>query len=210
MNRTQGWARAAVLLLVAAAAGCQLPYFLMPKEPKRKVAAEYDKLVGRNIAIVVWTDQATLDEDYMARYRIADQIRYHLSRAIKNVKFTDIRDLIDFQENSGSDWEGMKNADIGRRFKADVVLRCDVLEYTTRASDAREVRKGRVRATINVFDAKGNDADRAVFATEVAASYPTDTKTDILSSSDVDILNGTLRVFGERVAQKFSEHEVSY
>src|SRR5262249_6470103 len=58
------------LAIVATAAGCQEQYFLMLKEPKKKVGAEFGKLEGKTSAIVVWCDQATLDQDPNARYRV--------------------------------------------------------------------------------------------------------------------------------------------
>lgn len=196
--------------LLIAQSGCQSAYFAMLKEPKKKIAAEFDKLSGKTVAIVVWADQATLDEDYAARYRTADAVRYFLSRDMKDVKLVDIREITRFQESSGNDWEGMTNAELGKEFKADFVLRIDLLEYTTRARDSREVRKGHVRATVSVYDVTKPGSDRAVYGTEVAAAYPTDAKVDIMNASDSSILNGALQIFGEKVAQKFVEHEESY
>jgi len=189
---------------------CQSAYFMMLNEPKKKIAAEFDKLGGKPVAIVVWADQATLDEDYAARYRTADAVRYHLSQQLKDAKLIDIREITRFQESSGNDWEGMTNAELGKEFKADFVLRVDLLEYTVRAREAREVRKGRIRATVSVYDVTKPGSDRPVYGAEIAASYPQDAKTDVINASDSSILNGALAIFGEKVAQKFVEHEESY
>jgi len=198
------------LAIVATAAGCQEQYFLMLKEPKKKVGAEFGKLEGKTSAIVVWCDQATLDQDPNARYRVADTVRYYLARDIRKAKFVNVRDITDFQDKSGSDWEGMTNAELGKRFRADYVIRVDLVEYTARARDAREVRKGRIRATVSVFDVEGPSGERPVYSTDVTASYPQDSRTDVMNASDLDIINGALRAFGEKVAQKFHEHEESY
>ncbi len=190
---------------------CQNAYFLaMLNEPKKKIAPEFDKLGGKPVAIVVWADQATLDEDYAARYRTADAVRYHLTQKIKDAKLVDIREITRFQESSGNDWEGMTNAELGKEFKADFVLRVDLLEYTVRARDSREVRKGRVRATVSVYDVTKPGADHPVYGKEISAVYPPDGKTDVMNASDSSILNGALAIFGEKVAQKFVEHEESY
>lgn len=206
--------RSSRLLFVAmllALSSCQGAYFAaMLNEPKKKISAEFDKLSGKTVAIVVWADQATLDEDYAARYRTADAVRYYLSRDMKDVKLVDIREITRFQESSGNDWEGMTNAELGKEFKADFVLRIDLLEFTARARDSREVRKGRVRATVSVFDVNKPGSDRAVYGNEISASYPQDAKVDVMNASDASILNGALQIFGERVAQKFVEHEESY
>src|SRR5262249_18285030 len=158
--------------------------------PKKKVSAEFDKLDGKTTAIIVWADQATLDEDFAARYRVADTLRYNISKSIKGAKLVDIREITDYQETTGSDWEGKTNAELGKHFKADYVMRVDLLEYTTRARDAREVRKGRIRATISMFDMNKPNPDKAVYGTEISASWPPDTRTNILAASDADILSG--------------------
>lgn len=198
------------LACALSAAGCQGAYFLFPKEPKKKVTAEFDKLPGKNIALIVWADQATLDTDFAARYRTAEAVRYFLSRSVKGSKFVDLRDITDFQERSGTDWESLSNAELGRRFKADYVMRIDLLEYTPRARDAREVRKGQVRGGVSLFDVSQPGPDRSIYTTEVMASWPPTSNYDVLNYSDIDILNATLRVFGERLAQKFIEHEEAY
>jgi hypothetical protein len=201
---------AALALGLLFAGACQLPYFLMAKEPKRKVAAEFDKLDGSTAAVVVWCDQATLDEDYAARHRTAEAVRYFLARHAKGAKLVDARVITDFQERSGSDWESMTNVDLGRRFKAEFVIRIDLLEYAAQVRDVQAVRRSRVRATVAVYDVARSPADRPVYTTEVVGSYPEGQKADVLDLSDVDMLNGAVRVFGERVAQKFHAHEVSY
>lgn len=209
MKSAVRWIVPVAVLAVFGLASCQSAYFLIAKEPKKKVAAECDKLTGKRVAIVVWTDQATLDEDYAARFRVADSIRYYLSRDVKDIKLVDIREVVDFQEQGGNDWESMTNAEMAQKFKADFVLRADVLEYTTRARDSREIRKGRVRATVAIHPSDGTN-DAPAYSTEIVASYPADAKTDVLNLSDTDIINGALRIFGEKVAQKFHEHEASY
>lgn len=192
------------------AVGCQGMYFLMANEPKKKVAAEFDKLGGKTTAIIVWADQATLDEDFAARYRVADGLRYYVGRVVPQARFADIRDITDYQERSASDWEGESNVSLGQRFKSDYVLRVDLLEYTTRARDSREVRKGRVRATVAVYDVSAPADSHPVYATEIVASYPQDQKADVLNLRDIDIINGALQVFCDKVAAKFHDHEEAY
>ncbi len=104
----------------------------------------------------------------------------------------------------------MTNSELGKEFKADFVVRVDLLEYTARARDTREVRKGRVRATVSVFDITKPGSDRPVYGNEISASYPQDAKVDVMNASDATILNGALQIFGEKVSQKFVEHEESY
>ena len=206
---SRNW-RVVIAAGLCALAGCQASYFMMGKEPKKTVGAEFGKLEGKTTAIVVWCDQATLDTDAKARFRVADTVRYYMQRDIKKAKFANVREITEYQEQSGSDWEGLTNVELGKRFKADYVIRIDLVEYTARARDAREVLKGRVRATISVYDVEHAGGDRPVYTTEVAATYPQDGRTDTLNATDLDVINGALRSFGEKVSQKFFEHEEAY
>lgn len=206
--RKRGLALLAVLL--GSAAGCQLPYFMMAKEPKKQVLAEYDKFNAQRIAIIVWADQATLEEDYAARFRVADSVRYYLQEALPKLKPVDIRKIIDYQESEGTAWEGLTNVELGKRFDADGVLRVDLLDYTTRSHDERTIRLGRIRGTISVFDLTHPSPEKAVYSTEINAIYPEDSKTNVLNLSDIDILNGAAKKFGEILARKFYDHEESY
>jgi hypothetical protein len=198
----------AVLSAIFMFVGCQSAYFLT-NNPTRKVSPEYDRLAEKMVAIVVWADPVTLDEDFAARFRVADAVRYHLQRGLPKLKLVDIREITEFQESSGLDWESMSNAAIGKRFKAGAVLRIDLLEYTTRARDSQAVRKGRIRASVSVYEVDRPD-NRPAYTTQITAVWPQEKRTDVLNRSDLDILNNTLAVLGEQLARKFHEHEVAY
>ncbi|MEK6642818.1 MAG: hypothetical protein AABZ08_02840 [Planctomycetota bacterium] len=189
--------------------GCQAMYFLTPEKGK-PVKAEYTKIGTQKVAVVVWADRQTLDVDPQARRRICDAIVYHMKKNLEKATFVSGRDVETLQEKSGLDWEQMTNAEIGKKLKCEVVIRVDLLEYTARGSVAQELRKGRVRGTINVYECGVGSGDDASYHTDIACTYPKATDKPVNEMSDGDLIRETVVEFGQEVAHKFYDHEVSY
>lgn len=206
--------RSIASLLVAAsgigsATGCQSAYFLTDPERKQAVPAEYRDLASKKVAIVVWAEQATLDMDALARHRVAESVKYHLESNIRSIRVVDPADVSRYQERHGMDWEAQGPQELCKQFDSDVILRIDLWEYTTRAQDARELRKGRIRGSVTVYGRdQPRDAD-PLYSGEAAASYPEGSQ-GVLDQSDGEILRTTLDQFGRAVARKFHDHEISY
>lgn len=188
--------------------GCQALYFLTPEETK-DVKAEYGKIGTAKVAVIVWADHSTLDVDPKARRQVCGAIIDAMKRNLPDAKFVSERKIRDFQENSGLDWQGMSHHDVAQELKCDLVLRVDLLEYTTRAADTRELRKGRVEGSVSLYD--GSDAARpdALYTTEITATYPPKGEASITDKDDYDLLRTAIVEFGHAVAQKFYDHKES-
>ena len=199
---------AMILCLFLTQAGCALFYFLSP-ETQKPVKAEYAKMGSRKIAVVVWADRSTLDIDRRARRRVCDAVLFEMRKHLTEAGFIDARKVEDLQERSGLDWESMTHAELCRRLKADMILRVDLLEFTPRAADTRELRRGRVRATVNLYEGGDDASEEAVYQTEAIANYPPSNE-PITELSDSDLMREVTVEFGQAVARKFYDHEVSY
>jgi hypothetical protein len=201
--------------LVAAAAlcpvlyGCQLAYFLTP-EKGHPVKAEYTKLEKKEVAVVVWADRPTLDIDPHARRRIRDAVLYDMKKHLTKTQFIASQQVEDFQERSGMDWERMNNQEVCQKLKCDILMRIDLLDYTTRGSEARELRKGRVKGTVNLYECEGGGPEESVYQTEVTSTYPTETEKHVTDLNDGELLREAIAQFGQAVGQKFYDHEESY
>jgi hypothetical protein len=203
---------AAVLATMSSAGGCAKALFLMSDEKLKPVPAECDKLKGRRVAVVVWADPSTLDLDPFAGVRAAQQILYFLQlnrgrKELEGATFMDAPTVARVQEQLGSAGPLTQDAQVGEKLGADVVVRVDLFEYTTRAPEANGLIKGRVSGNLAVWPA---DATDAIYRAEVSAEFPEGTRIGVLDRGDEDVLNETLRIFGERVARKFHAHEVKY
>ncbi len=188
--------------------GCQAMYFLTPEKGK-PVKAEYTKIGSQTVAIVVWADRPTLDVDPLARRRVCDAIVYHLKKNLEKATFVSGRDVEALQEKSGLNWEQMTTEELCKRLKCDIVIRVDLLEYTARGSVAQELRKGKVRGTINVYECGIGSGEESTYNTDIACTYPKATDKHVNDLSDGDLIRETVVEFGQVVAHKFYDHEVS-
>lgn len=200
-----------LLTLASLMAGCEGLYFLNA-DKKQKVPAECDKLGGQKVAIVAWAEPSTLDMDPEAPYRVASIVAYFLDlnsgkKQLKGMSLVDCRKIVEWQEKQGTTGTTMSNADVAKAFGADVVMRIDLFDYTTRAPEANGLVMGRVGA--NVALQRASEAE-PLYRTEISASFPEDSRTGVLDRSDGDVLNETLQRFGDALARKFYAHETAY
>ena len=179
-------------------------YFLTNEEGKT-VKAEYSKIGHRKIAVVVWADRVTLDSDPRARRRVCDAVVYDMKKHMPDATFVPGQAIQDFQEEPGLDWEGMTQLQICKKLKCDIVLRIDLLDYTTRSREARELRRGRVRATVNLYEAESGE--QAIFSTDVTASYPPPGK-QATRTCRFELLREAIAI-GQAVGKKFYDHQES-
>ncbi len=193
---------------LAACGGCQMAYFLTDPDKTEEVKAEYGKIGDRTVAILVWADRSTLDIYPRTRYRIGKAVEYWMKKNLPEARFVRAEEVRRLQEGSGANWEGMTARQLCERLKCDMVLRVDLLEYTTRASGTRELRKGRVRATANLYDGGEKGGEEAVYETVVLATYPPKSWHGVPDMDENQILHETVETFAQETARKFYDHGV--
>ncbi|MBN2560737.1 MAG: hypothetical protein JXQ75_07400 [Phycisphaerae bacterium] len=197
---------AALIVAWVASSGCQLAYFMTDPDKEREVKAEYNSIGSRKVAVLVWADRSTLDVYPRARYRVGKAVAYHMKKYLPKARFVAAEEVARLQDRSGTDWEGMTVGQLCKRLDCDLVLRVDLLEYTTRASDTVELRKGRVRATVNLYEPEQGEGDYAAYQTDVTASFPPDSLHGTSEKDEGTILHETVELFGQAVARKFYDH----
>jgi len=190
--------------------GCQAAYFLTPEDSGKAVKAEYARIGSRRVAVLVWADRATLDVDPHAPRRVCEAVTYDLRKNLPSARFVTPRQVDEFVRTTGPAWEGLSPAELAERLKCDLLLRIDLLEYTSRAGDSVELRKGRVRGTLNLYEGAPGGTDSSVYHAEVSSTYPQSRQMAMSELSDADILREATTRFGQEVARKFYDHEVSY
>lgn len=205
------WALKSLLLaaIVYCASGCQLAYFLNA-DKKEQHAAECNAISNQKVGVVVWAEQATLDSDALARVRVGKTVTYYLKSNLPQASFVDPVTIARMQDRGQVDWEGMSNAELCKELKCDMVLRIDLLEYTTRALSARELRKGRVRGGVSLYSSDASAGSDAIYRSEVVATYPPSSTQGVLDQTDETILRQTVDEFGLAVARKFHTYETDY
>jgi len=187
--------------------GCNLlayPLYLAAPEPTKKVPAEFNKLQGKRVAIVVWAKPETLFQFPHVRLEVAAQVAWQLQQKVKNVQVVQPQLIADYQDRH-PEWEGLPPAEIGKRFGADYVIFVELLEYTTRDPRSPTLYRGRARAGIVVYDVA--DPARKWPLNPVTAEYPGG-PVGVAAADDMAVHRGLLDLLGRKIAQKFYDHEI--
>mgnify|MGYP001292905419 CR=1 FL=1 len=188
--------------------GCQLGYFLTDPDATKKVPAEYDKIGGRRVGIVVWADRSTLDEFSNARRQVTRSLLHYMKKNLEEANFIDETVVYKFQTQSGADWEALTHQEIADELGCDLVLRVDLLEFTTRASDTPQLRKARISGNIRLYECKPVANSEPVYNADVKITFPPGSIHGTQDESETDLLHGAVEYFAEMVARKFYQHEV--
>jgi len=196
-------------LLLVGLCSCQAllyPIIATAPDPTKKVAAEFGRLAGHRVAIVVWADQGTLFEYPYIRFELAEYVAYHLKQKIRPVGLVSNREIAAYQQ-SHYDWDSVAPARIGQQFDADLVLYVEVLEYTTRGGGAEYLLSGRGRVALAVHDVRAEPDRQRVYHGEAQVRYPESGSLGSSEAITAVVHRRTLDLLAQAVAKKFYDHE---
>lgn len=201
----------AVLLWMPMGAGCNLisvPFVLFAPEPTKKVTAEFPHLKGKRLLILVWAEQATLYEYQRIQLEIASWVRYQLKEQFKDLAIISPSE-VDRYMQSHPDWATEPPPRIGRKFKADLVMMVELMEFSTHEPGSPSLYRGKARARITMYDLSGDEElPRGIALKPAEAVYPPDQPIGVLRADEWTIRAETYQEFGRVVARKFYDHEV--
>ncbi len=192
------------LLLVS---GCtQIGYAIAQTMPEQteEVPAEFNKLKGKKVAVVVWAQPETVLQYPHVRLELASQVAYELGRRIENVEFVSPEKIADYQDRD-LNWDAVPATKIGERFDADYVLFIELLDYATREPREPNLFRGKARASLVVHDV--NDPVVRWSLTPAAAVYPAG-RSRVTNIDEMTVHRQLLEALGSRIAIKFYTHEV--
>jgi len=201
-----------LLALVPLLASCNLlTPFVVLGEHTKKVSPEFDKLAGKRVAVLVWTEPATLFDYPHVRFELAtyigDKLHAEMGRRDIGTQVVDPRDVEDYLQ---------KNIDaqinpyaVGRKFNADYVVYLEVLEFQIRDAQAPQFLRGRIQASVSVHDIRSErEWQRRYELTPVQCIHPEDAPVLMSATNSPLIREATYRKFAEQVARKFYEYTV--
>ncbi|MBK8268599.1 MAG: hypothetical protein IPK83_09985 [Planctomycetes bacterium] len=198
----------ALLCCISLSSGCQLGYFLTDPDATKKVPADYNKIGGRRVAVVVWADRSTLDEYANARRQVARSIIHYMRKNLEKAQFVPETKVNALQTRSGLDWEAMSNGEIAKELGCDMILRIDLLDFTTRASDTPQLRKARIAGNIRMYESRPVENLDAVYDGDIKITYPPGSIHGTQDEDEADLLHAAVEYFAEMAARKFYDHEV--
>jgi hypothetical protein len=180
-------------------------------EHRKQISPEFDKLANARVAVVVWTEPATLFDFPHARFElatyVADKLSYEMAQRNLGTQVVDSRDVEDYLQR---DLDAQIDPQaVGRHFRADYVIYLEVLTFQIRNPDEPQFLRGRVDASVAVHDL-GADADetRRYELAPVHCIYPDGAPILMNATNSALVREQTYRKFAEEVARKFYEHTV--
>jgi hypothetical protein len=180
-------------------------------EHKKKVSAEFDKLPGKRVAVLVWTDPSTQFDYPYARFELAtyigDKLYQETATRQMGVDVVDPRDVEDFLEKNVE--AQVDPIAVGTEFDADYVIQVELFRFQIRDPDQPQFLQGIADASVSVHDIRADpDLLRRYELTPVECFYP-ETSPIIMNPTNAPLVReATYRKFAEQVARKFYEYTV--
>jgi len=185
--------------------------FVVLAEHTKKISPEFDKLAGKRVAVLVWTEPATLFDYPHVRFELAtyigDKLYAEMGQRGLGTQVIDPRDVEDYlQKNLDAQIDPYA---VGRKFNADYVVYLEVLEFQIRDPQTPQFLRGRIQASVSVHDLHAErEPQRRYELTPVQCVHPEDAPVLMSATNSPLIREGTYRKFAEQVARKFYEHVV--
>lgn len=180
-------------------------------EHKKRILPEFDKLAGRRVAVLVWTEPATLFDYPYARLELAtylaDKLQTETTQRQMGTDVVSPRDVEEFlQKTPGADVDPYA---VGRRFKADYVIFVEVVRFQIRDPQQPQFVQGQLEAGVSVHDMQADPGQtRRIELAPVTCTYPPDQPLLLSRVNAPVVREETYRVFAELVARKFYEYSV--
>ncbi len=202
-----------LLTLTSLMASCNLltPLVFVGQHTKT-IAAEFDKLPGSRVAILVWTDPSTLFDYPHARLELASYVANKLQAEMNgrelSTEVIDPRDVEDFlQKNVHAQVDPYA---VGKAFDTDYVVFLEIIRFQMRDRDHPQFLHGQVHASVTVHDVRADpDELRHYPLTQVICEYPDGGPVPLSAINSPFIREGTYRKFAEVVARKFYDHTLN-
>jgi hypothetical protein len=205
MNRARGVvAGLALAAALASSMGCNLlvPLALINQPPTEKVPAEFNKLEGTKALVLVWAEPDTLFDYPNVRLELGAYLADYLKAHVKDVQFVpprQVEDYIQRQAGAAQDAEA-----IGRQFHVDRVIQITLLEFSMRDREMAHFYRGRIRASVAVYDLKDKSGTTQRYAlTDTFVTFPPDRPVGFDRTSAQIVRQKTYEAFADAVGRKF-------
>jgi len=199
-------ARLTAMGAVATLAGCNwLTPLVFVLPDKKRVPAEFDKLRGKSVVVMVWAEPETLYDYPHIRLELASFIGDKIRAQVQDAHLADVRKVEGFVEQTT---EAAYNPRmVGEHFDADMVVYVELLGFQLRDPDAPDFLQGRVQASVGVYDLTVDPDEAQYYELQSVTTVCPDQPVLFTPTGAVVVRNETYAKFSEAVARKFYQHE---
>lgn len=208
------------LALFPLLAGCNMlaypAYLMAPEPPAKTVAAEFEGLQNKTVAVVVYAGPQTQLDYQTAQMEVTDAVGAEMRRKIDGVKLIETGRVIRYQcENAN--WESLPPEQLCRTFKCDYVMLISLIEFGTREPGSEHLPRGRISAQCSVYapppasqpaSQPTTGLDPAYRCELISVTFPTgDTSPSLAVRSEWDIRIQTEKAFAVELVKRFHKHQ---
>lgn len=197
-----------LLLGLPAVAGCNwlVPFIFLGEEPMQDMPAEFNRLDGKRVLVLVWADSATLFDYPSVRFEISAYVGDRLVADMPKTTIVDRRKVEDHLQRSLL--SSFDPVELGHKFKAEMVLYIELLEFQIRDPTAPDFLRGRIHATVMMYDMDSDPDDPEYYELEpVDVTHPENRPVLISHATETQIRQESYEAFAERVARKFHSYK---
>jgi len=198
----------ALTAALAMTVGCNwlVPMGVMTAPRTEKVPAEFDKLPGSKTVILVWAEPDTLFDYPNVRLELNSYIAAQVKSRLSNVRFVPARDVEDYLQRSPSSTQDPLA--VAQHFTADKVIHVVLLEFSMRDREMAHFYRGRIRASVTVYDLKDKSGTPQRYAlSDVFVVYPPDRPVGFDAGAATVVRQKTYESFADAVGRKFYDYE---
>ena len=201
-----------LLALIPMTAACNwLTPLIFVGEHKKEISAEFSKLAGTRVAVLVWTPPETIFDYQFARFElssyVSDKLAAEMAGEKASVDLVDPRDVEDFIEKDPD--AQLDPRRVGEHFDADYVVFLELLLFQIRDPEQPQFLRGRISASVAVHDVRADpDMPQSFELAPVETVYPEHAPILMNPTNSLMIREQTYRKFAEEVARKFYDYTV--
>jgi hypothetical protein len=186
-----------------------------PALAAKSIAAPYEGLVDKSVAVVIFAPAVIIDQYPGAREEIADFVTTKMREQMASTRLVLPREII-YWQNDTLNWTNLPPRDIGRHFGVDRVLFIEVLDYSMRRPVGVSNLQGRLRAQCHIYDtepkAAGPDENgrmAAVWTGLIDAVWPPAKPLDPTQTNEAAVRLRTLESFADMLVRNFHAEQAS-
>lgn len=206
------WTKPAGILSLIVVASCNLlTPLVFIGEHKKRVSPEFDRLARSRVAVLVWTDPATLFDYPHARFELAayvgEKLAGEMAKRSQSIELVDPREVEDYLQREID--AQVNPMDVGHHFDVDYVIYLEIFQFQIRDPQTPELLRGRVDASVTVHDIRAVPARSARYElTPVRCTYPEHGQIILNATNAPLVRRSTYQKFAEQVSRKFYEYTV--
>lgn len=170
------------------------------------VKAQYTKLNGHSIAVMVSSSDQTLYKYPRASLYLCKAVTTRLEKNLKNIQLVDPIQIIRFQRDHPY-WVAMRYSKLMSQLGVNKLVVISVSAYRVHPPGNARIWKGVVEGNVGVASASSVDPDNFDFSQHVRANYPQDRAVGDVDSSEQEIRDGMVALFSLKAAGLFYDHQ---